>query len=192
MILRPAIPPWSLTILLKKAISSRPLELYEDAGPLYGLVWPILISVAVTPVVSPADAPCIVAIVAASPATAAVPMCTSGNAVDAAAIRTAFRRVILRDIVMTYTPCAAALNRSRAFIVGSSRARPASKPPVAGQSRRRTNGPPQECNLTIGKNGIEGQKNQESAAIYSKLSLHGSSCGGPHAPFACVQGRLSG
>jgi hypothetical protein len=26
---------------LKNAISSLPLELYEDAGPLYGLVWPM-------------------------------------------------------------------------------------------------------------------------------------------------------
>src|SRR5271165_853772 len=95
--LRPAIPPWSLTIWLKNAISSLPLELYEEAGPLYGLVWPILISVSVTPVVSAAEAARIGAIVAVSPATAAEPMFTSGKVVAAAAARTALRRVIRRD-----------------------------------------------------------------------------------------------
>src|SRR5215472_16225252 len=97
LILRPAIPPWSLTILLKNAISSSPLELYEDAGPLYGLVWPILISVAVTPMVSAAEPR---RDVVASPATAAVPN------------RTALRRVNFGDDVMVRTPYPAAASRS--------------------------------------------------------------------------------
>src|SRR6476469_7356895 len=100
LILRPAIPPWSLTILLKKAISSRPLELYEDAGPLYGLVWPILSSVAVTPVVSAANAR---RDIVASPAKAAV------------ARRTVLRRVNFGDDVMVRTPLPAVAGHSCDF-----------------------------------------------------------------------------
>src|SRR5688572_30048424 len=42
------MPPCSLTIL-KYAPRALPIVPYADAGPLYGLVLPILISVAVTP-----------------------------------------------------------------------------------------------------------------------------------------------
>jgi hypothetical protein len=42
--------------MLKNAVSSLPNTLYDDAGPLYGTVLPILTSVAVTPGVSAATA----------------------------------------------------------------------------------------------------------------------------------------
>src|SRR4051812_28472022 len=42
------MPPDSLTVL-KKAVSSLPITPYAEAGPLYGMVLPILSSVAVTP-----------------------------------------------------------------------------------------------------------------------------------------------
>jgi hypothetical protein len=74
---------------LKNAISSLPLELCEDAGPLYGLVWPTLISVAVTPVVYAAEA---WLVVVARPAMAEV------------AKRTDLRRVNFGDDVMVRTP----------------------------------------------------------------------------------------
>src|SRR5262245_15172001 len=45
------MPPFSLTIL-KYAVSALPIIPYDDAWPLYGIDWPILISVAVTPGVS--------------------------------------------------------------------------------------------------------------------------------------------
>src|SRR3954447_6257063 len=48
LILRPLIPPCSLSIL-KYAASDLPIVPYADAGPLYGLVWPIFISVSVAP-----------------------------------------------------------------------------------------------------------------------------------------------
>jgi hypothetical protein len=48
LILRPLIPPCSL-IILKYASSALPTVPQAEAGPLYGIVWPILISVAVTP-----------------------------------------------------------------------------------------------------------------------------------------------
>jgi hypothetical protein len=38
--------------MLKNAESSLPIGLYEDTGPLYGMVLPIFTSVAVTPGVS--------------------------------------------------------------------------------------------------------------------------------------------
>src|ERR1700730_6098085 len=47
-ILCPATPPCSLT-MAKKAVSSLPIGLYDETGPLYGMVLPILSSVAVTP-----------------------------------------------------------------------------------------------------------------------------------------------
>src|SRR5215831_8400516 len=42
-ILRPLTPPLSLTFL-KYAASTLPIVAYAEAGPLYGIVWPILIS----------------------------------------------------------------------------------------------------------------------------------------------------
>ena len=48
LILRPLMPPCSL-IILKYAASALPIVPYADAGPLYGIVWPILISVSDAP-----------------------------------------------------------------------------------------------------------------------------------------------
>src|SRR3954471_21747925 len=48
LILRPLIPPCSFSIL-KYAASDLPIVPYADAGPLYGLVCPIFISVSVAP-----------------------------------------------------------------------------------------------------------------------------------------------
>src|SRR6185369_7846673 len=48
LILRPLMPPCSL-MRLKYAASSLPMVPYADAGPLYGMVCPILISVSVAP-----------------------------------------------------------------------------------------------------------------------------------------------
>src|SRR5690349_18850138 len=42
------MPPWSL-IILKYAASALPIVPYADAGPLYVIVWPILISVSDAP-----------------------------------------------------------------------------------------------------------------------------------------------
>src|SRR6478735_8206835 len=49
LILRPFTPLCSL-IMLKKAVCVLPITPYAEAGPLYGLVWPILISVSLAPV----------------------------------------------------------------------------------------------------------------------------------------------
>src|ERR1051325_1762766 len=43
-----------------------PMVPYADAGPLYGLVWPILISVAVTPTVWASTGPATSAVVSAT------------------------------------------------------------------------------------------------------------------------------
>src|SRR6185295_15685571 len=48
LILRPLMPPCSL-IILKYAASALPIVPYAEAGPLYGMVWPILISVSDAP-----------------------------------------------------------------------------------------------------------------------------------------------
>src|ERR1041385_2041866 len=50
------MPPLSLTIL-KYAASPLPSAANADNGPLYGIDWPILISVAVTPGVPPPAGP---------------------------------------------------------------------------------------------------------------------------------------
>src|ERR1700748_1082241 len=55
LILWPATPPCSFT-MPKNVLSNMPSTPYEEAGPLYGTVLPILISVAVTPGVSAAVA----------------------------------------------------------------------------------------------------------------------------------------
>src|SRR5882757_11184824 len=49
LILRPLMPPCSL-IIRKYAASVLPMVAYDDAGPLYGMMLPILISVSVAPV----------------------------------------------------------------------------------------------------------------------------------------------
>src|SRR5713101_7698048 len=48
LILRPLMPPPSL-IMSQKATIALPLTPYAEAGPLYGQVWPILISLSLAP-----------------------------------------------------------------------------------------------------------------------------------------------
>src|ERR1051325_4422126 len=68
LILRPLMPPSAFTFL-KEASIVLPIVPYADAGPLYGLVLPILISVSVAP--GPYFLPCASAGLAAAASVAA-------------------------------------------------------------------------------------------------------------------------
>src|SRR5580698_9641251 len=65
LILRPLMPPASL-IILKKTASVLPCMPYAEAGPLYGMILPILISVSLAPGSYFLCAAAVVAVIAAA------------------------------------------------------------------------------------------------------------------------------